>query len=127
MGDRVGDVLDHAAQRLLRIPGVHNVGFGHRFVDGQLTDTLAILVLTLRKRRLADVPLGERIPRSFDGVPTDVIEASIPVCHGAQPEGKPAEDYSLDVNPELILKPDDFKTRPLTGGLMISSSASDSL
>src|SRR4051812_41967896 len=119
MGDGVDDVLDHAAQRLLQIPGVHNVAFGRQFVGGALTDTLAILVLTLRKRRLADVAPSERIPFSFEGVPTDVIEAGIPVCHGAEPEGKLAEDYSLDLHPDLILKPDDFKSRPLTGGLMV--------
>jgi hypothetical protein len=126
MDDRAHNILDQAAHRLLQIPGVHNIAFGHKFVDGRATATLAILVLTLCKRRLADVALRERIPRLFDGMPTDVIEASMPVCYGAQPEGKPAEDYSPELDPTIILKPDDYKTRPLTGGLMISSSSSDS-
>ncbi|MGD0013827.1 MAG: hypothetical protein ABSD56_05315 [Bryobacteraceae bacterium] len=57
-------------------PVVHAVGIGRKIKAGEPTDTPAVRVYVTRK---AAVPRSERIPRTVNGVPTDVIEAP-PAC-----------------------------------------------
>ena len=123
MGDQGRDILDGAADRLLRIPGVHGVAFGRKFVGGVQTETPAILVFTHCKRRRADVLRAQQIPSFIDKVPTDVFEMSPLVCYAsAEPEGRPADEYDAETYPTVILHPDAYKARPIVGGLMISTN-----
>ncbi len=60
--------------RAMSIPGVHGTSIGKKYVNGQPTDTFVIVVHVTRKKPLDQVPGGERIPRQFEGFPTDVVE-----------------------------------------------------
>ena len=55
---------------LLQRPGVAGIDIGYKTVEGEKTDTLAIVVYVAEKR---DVPPDERIPQEIQGIPTDVV------------------------------------------------------
>jgi len=57
--------------RLLTLPGVTGVDIGYKVADGKKTRQLAIRVYVSEKK---EVDPKERIPRQFQGIPTDVIE-----------------------------------------------------
>lgn len=59
-------------QELFRIPGVSGVSVGRRSVGGELTDEIVIIVHVDEKRPLDDLPPEEVIPRSIEGIATDV-------------------------------------------------------
>ena len=56
---------------LLNRPGVTGVDIGFKEVGGKRTEQLAIRVLVRKKR---DVRPEERLPKTIEGFPTDVIE-----------------------------------------------------
>jgi hypothetical protein len=58
----------------LKIPDVTAVGLGARERNGGRTGEVAIKVCVKRKKPANEVPPEEMIPRSFEGVPTDVVE-----------------------------------------------------
>ena len=90
------DAKERAKARLLAIPGVHAVGIGHKWVAGSATAQPSIMVLTEKKKPLAEVPPEEVIPPEIEGIPTDVYECGIPA---------PLADT--------------ISHRPLTGGIQI--------
>lgn len=65
--------LGAAKAELMAIPGVVDVGVGLREKDGKTTDEFAFQVLVREKRPLSDVPIAERIPKTVQGFPTDVL------------------------------------------------------
>jgi hypothetical protein len=84
--ENVTRARDAAAERLMRIPGVTGVGVGHKVVDGERTDTIAIVIYVSHKR---DEP-EEPIPPEIDGVPTDVQERTF-VLHEADSRERETE------------------------------------
>jgi hypothetical protein len=69
--EELRQIKKRAEQTLLKLPGVTGVALGHKTVGGQKTDVPAIVVYVERKR---DVAATDRIPASFEGVPTDVVQ-----------------------------------------------------
>lgn len=55
-------------------PNTVAVGVGYKVTNGQLTNELAVIVSVSRKRPLAELSASEAVPKSVDGVRTDVIE-----------------------------------------------------
>jgi hypothetical protein len=68
-------IKERAEEWLFRLPGVTAVGLSRKRIDGQFTDTIAIIVYVEHKRSPDDVSAEQRIPSMIDGIPTDVIEA----------------------------------------------------
>jgi hypothetical protein len=65
--------VKRAAQvALLHIPGVRAVSVGHKFVGGNDTGELSIIVKVEKKRPAADVPADELIPPRIENIATDV-------------------------------------------------------
>jgi len=95
-----------AQPQLFRIPGVRAVAIGHKYVAGQNTRQISIIVKVEKKRPRSEVPDSEMIPAQIEGVPVDVVEwkPSIP-C------GKMVHD--------------DKKERPLLGGMRIEIEFED--
>lgn len=69
----IRDVLkSDAGARLRAIPGVHHVSVGLKVQDRKVTNDLCIRVYVRAKRPEAELEETERIPRKFEGIPTDV-------------------------------------------------------
>ena len=91
-------LADGAEAKLRRIPGVQHVSVGLRVRDGKVTDDLCIRVYVKAKRAENELSVAERIPKSVDGIATDVN-----VVHKAT--------FSIDTT----------RYRPLKGGSLISN------
>lgn len=102
-------IKDRAARSLMRIPNVTGVGIGGRERNGVPTGEIVIKVFVARKLPIDQVPAEERIPVSFEGVPTDVVELRPPV-----PVADP-EPVGI-VRPHLAQSADE-RTFPLQGGM----------
>jgi hypothetical protein len=102
---RLPPVLPEARRALAAIPGVVGVGLGFSSRGSQLTDEIALLVYVHSKRTLAQIPESEQIPRTFGGIPTDVLR-----CVSA----RNIQFESFDRRP--LRK----KASQLTGGLLIT-------
>jgi len=63
-----------AEKELLSRPGVVSVGIGFKYRGGVRTDEVCIVVGVKKKLPKEQVPPGELIAESVDGIPTDVIE-----------------------------------------------------
>lgn len=58
----------------LRFDNVHAVSIGYKMVCGKKTNIIAIVVHTVRKKKIEDIPRGQVIPECLEGIPTDVVE-----------------------------------------------------
>jgi len=90
---------------LLQRPGVTGVAVGYKYVGGQRTDQVAIVVFVKEKKK--NVPKAEMIPAKLHGQPTDVIQRTY-VPH-------PAMKAVLDVE----LMADTGTYNPVKGGISI--------
>jgi hypothetical protein len=114
-----------AARAWLQIPGVHGVGIGPKLVGGQPTGELALVVFVDHKQRRAWTPLSRAIPRTFEGLPTDLDQSArlqqavyrpgymFPQNTGAQTVG--------DLVNQAIASRDKQKYRPLKAGTGLSA------
>lgn len=92
---------------LLDIPGVTGVDIGYKIVGGEKTDVLSIRVYVAEKRELEEVPRGERIPKTTQGVKIDVIQRKY-------------ELHPLLMRvADLVLHADTGNYDPLEGGISI--------
>jgi hypothetical protein len=71
--DRILPIKREVERKLVTVPGVSGVDVGLKEVGGEQTPTHAILVFVRSKGEYAP---EDEIPRTIEGVPTDVIEAS---------------------------------------------------
>jgi len=67
------DAYEAIRERLLRIPGVVEVGVGLKETDGGLTRTIAYRVYVQEKRPESELSPKELVPKEIDGFRTDVI------------------------------------------------------
>ncbi|NSL86792.1 hypothetical protein ECE50_008120 [Chitinophaga sp. Mgbs1] len=65
-------VKQQAEATFLHQPGVTAVDVGYKYKDGKRTDEIAIRVHVAKKK--TDVPAKEKVPKTIEGIPTDVIE-----------------------------------------------------
>lgn len=72
--DRIRAVKRRVERALLWKANVVGVAVGKKITGGRVTEEPAIVVLVSRKLPEAQLPSGELIPRSLDGVSTDVVE-----------------------------------------------------
>jgi hypothetical protein len=98
-----------AAARLLKMPNVTGVGIGGRERNGQPTGEVVIKVFVAQKKPASEVPAGELIPASFEGVHTDVVEMGPGVPIAAVPGA---------VAPAAMAT-DEARTDPMRGGMDI--------
>jgi hypothetical protein len=56
---------------------VVGVGVGFRFVKGQRTETIGVVVMVTRKVPIGQLPPKDVIPSELDGVPVDVQEVGV--------------------------------------------------
>jgi hypothetical protein len=113
-----------AARAWLQIPGVHGVGIGPKLVGGQPTGELALVVFVDHKQRRAWTPLSRAIPRTFEGLPTD-LDQSARLQHavyrpGYVPPPPTANQTLLDLLNQVIAARDKQKYRPLKAGTGLS-------
>jgi hypothetical protein len=101
---RLPPVLPEARRAFAAIPGVVGVGLGFSARGSQLTDEIALLVYVRKKRSLSEIPESERIPRTFGGVPTDILQ-----CISAR---------SIQVD-KFDIRQLNKKASTLSGGLLI--------
>lgn len=74
---RAIELKERLREQLRQIPGVHGVGVGCKFVGGQPTNELALVVYLYKKRSAAELPVEEVIPSEIEGIKTDVREADL--------------------------------------------------
>jgi hypothetical protein len=100
---RIRAILDAGAEAELRaIPGVIHVSVGLKQVNGTATDEFCIRVYVAEKKEPSAIPPAERIPKSIQGVPTDVNQVKVVNAHE-----------------------DSAKYRPITGGIEITNNVVD--
>jgi hypothetical protein len=100
-------VKEGIEEKLLKQPGVTGVDVGYKYVDGKLTDDIAIRVMVQKKKK--SVPEKEKVPATIDGVKTDVIERTY-FLHEAK-NRKPVE--------EVEIQSDTGTYNPVKGGISI--------
>lgn len=76
VGDLAGltDALATAQDKFLDRANVVGVGLGHKITDGQMSDTPSVMVLVTHKVPEASLSSGDRITKTVDSKPTDVLE-----------------------------------------------------
>jgi hypothetical protein len=72
--DKVAAVKRARQAELLRKANVVGVGVGYRRRRGQITDTVALVVMVSRKLPREQLAPEDLLPRELDGVPVDVQE-----------------------------------------------------
>ncbi len=65
-------IKERVEDRFLGQPGVTGIDVGYKVVGGEQTDEVAIRVHVEEKR--TDVPKSQKVPKTIDGVVTDVLE-----------------------------------------------------
>ena len=108
-------VAREAREKLLKLPGVIGIGHGWKRTGGRKTDTYAVVVYVREKRPFAAIPRGQRIPRRFGGVATDVV------AHGTG-HGRLEDEHAHRFRDHLKVHREHVKA---TGGPRRSSSAQD--
>ena len=64
---------------------VHGVGIGPKLVNGRAAEQWSLRIYVRHKIPLAYLPAADRLPKSIEGMPTDVIEDSPAYfAHGSQ-------------------------------------------
>ena len=69
----IRDVLGRTRERLLGQANVVATGIGYKVTGGERTPTLSIVCSVTEKVGLAQLSVGDRVPETLDGVPTDVL------------------------------------------------------
>jgi len=108
-------VAREAREKLLKLPGVIGIGHGWKRTGGRKTDTYAVVVYVREKRPFAAIPRGQRIPRRFGGVATDVV------AHGTG-HGRLEDEHAHRFRDHLKIHREHVKA---TGGPRRPSSAQD--
>lgn len=104
------EVKDRAFEAFSRLPGVHAVGLGRNEVAGHSGDHLALRVFLSKKKPLTALDRKERIPPSYEGIPTDVVE---------EPPPRLAVDGIVGRTDVLNSRTDSGRERPLIGGTQV--------
>lgn len=125
MTDQEYFAIQRSAQpELFKIPGVHAVAIGGKRVDGRPTNTVAIIVSVLKKLPLNEIPPDQRIPKEFQGVPTDVVEEAIPEPHKDTKEYRPLEG-GCQIQIVKEVNPGGTKTSSGTLGCIVLDASDD--
>jgi hypothetical protein len=83
---------------------VVGVGIGLKEIGGELTDQICFRVYVWEKKDAAEVPAEERVPKTVQGFPTDVLKV-----------------YSVKPTQSFVELRDLSEHRPLKGGVAIST------
>jgi hypothetical protein len=70
-------VLRESRGRLSSRAHVVATGVGYKVTQGRKTDTLAIVCSVTEKLGLQQLPQGDRVPATIEGVPTDVVPTGV--------------------------------------------------
>lgn len=60
---------------LLQYDDVHAVSIGYKKVDGMISDQLAIVIHSVKKKEEEEITNSQKIPTELEGVPTDIVES----------------------------------------------------
>lgn len=71
-------LMAKAIPRLLPLPNVHSLSFGRPTRNGVELDTFGLIVKVSKKLPPEALDRALLVPREFEGLPTDVVEASSP-------------------------------------------------
>jgi len=108
-----GELAREAALALREHPNVHTVGVGGRRRAGKPTGEPVLIVFVSRKVPPTELPTSALVPREFQGVPTDVVEAGRPRRAATVPGAQWGGPYDNDTG----------RHRPLRGGSRITGAA----
>ena len=73
----VAEVKAAREQDVLKHAGITGVDVGYKYKDGEKTGDLAIRVYVEKKKPLEELSKSERIPKTMNGIKTDVIERTV--------------------------------------------------
>jgi len=107
-------VVPRAMAAFRDLPNVHSVGLGGRERAGKPTGEIVLKVFVHRKTAAESLAPDKRIPATFEGVPTDVVEAPEPNHPIAAPAGVA---LGGPYNEE------EGRYRPLRGGIQLGGKA----
>jgi hypothetical protein len=72
--DEIRRIKAEAEEDLLKLPGVEGVDVGYKYVGDEKKDELVIRVYVSEKKDEEDLLDEEIIPKTIQGVPTDVLD-----------------------------------------------------
>jgi hypothetical protein len=72
--ERVRAIKSRHEQELLQRPNVVGVGIGFKYVNGQPTGEVVLIVNVTEKKPLAELAAEDVIPAELEGIPVDVQE-----------------------------------------------------
>lgn len=107
------EIARRAAKAFGRLPNVHSVGIGGRERAGKPTGEVVLKVFVRQKLPSDRLDPAAVIPESFEGIPTDVIQAGDPTRLALVSGAEPRTDAELDKTN------DESRERPLMGGTRI--------
>lgn len=81
-------------ERLKDLENVNGTGYGPRIKDGKRTDELVLIVHVETKKPVSELDSDEIVPKSVEGVPTDVQESGVPTFDDTPSEA--SEDSNGD-------------------------------
>lgn len=108
------ELRDKREQDLLAMDNVVGVGIGNKISKGQTTDTTAMMVLVRYKVDEARLAKADRVPKTLDKHPTDVLEVGELFAGGAHASSAPAPSTGMDA---MALKE---RSRPVRPGYSVS-------
>lgn len=97
-----------AEERLFALPAVTRVGIGPKYVRGQRTSQLAIVVYVEHKRTENELEPSVVIPKQIGGIPTDVEEGGAGVMFADENRYRPLmggakiETFPIEAKGELV-------------------------
>lgn len=93
----------------MKYDDIYGVGIGYKTLNGVRTEQISIIVYTTNKKPLNSIPEAQKIPKSVEEIPTDVVQGKIPVFFNQEAAGIQAEANAPDIN----------MYRPMVGGIQL--------
>ncbi len=73
--EEVKRVKEKHEAELMKKSGVTGCALGYKYVAGKKTDQLSIICYVNKKKPEKKLKKGDIIPKSIEGIPTDVVES----------------------------------------------------
>lgn len=102
---------------------VHAVGVGRKIVEGKPTDEMAVRLYVVQKIAPSLLPPRDVLPKTIDGMPTDVIESSPAFLAANAPRGRRARPAVVGTSPAAApacTNSRRLRQRPVIAGISVA-------
>lgn len=111
-------------RQIMDMQGVNGFGIGLKFIDNEMTDTTCFVIFVDEKVKLEELKNKDLIPKTIEGVITDVIEFKINFDSDESNRNKISSDPNPTPAPIPPTPPPAMFYNPLMGGCEVGAEAS---